>query len=144
MIRGADFRADWPTGLRPRVHHFVFEATMSASASSGHRDYSTVYEKIPKTVATAVLAAFCSPGCRNTASGNHQRLMANQIGCECRQSIILALGPAVLDPNVATLCETCFAQALVKRPQATCEQIRRFAAEKSNDWHLRLLRTRRE
>src|SRR5262249_18830608 len=55
----------------------------------------------------------CS-GCATWRS-NHTHLTADQIGCQCRQAIILAVCPAEFDRHVTALDATSLAQAWAKR-----------------------------
>ena len=86
---------------------------------------------------------FCCKCRRSTAGrGNRSHPTTNQIGSQCRQSIVVALSPAVFDRNVPALDVTRFAQALVERSHTTRPQVKRFASEKPNHRHCRLLRAR--
>ena len=60
---------------------------------------------------------------RTTGRSNHGHLTANQIGRQCRQSIILAVRPAVFDRDVSALDIAGFAQALAKRAQAIARTV---------------------
>ena len=84
--------------------------------------------------------------CRGSAPGcdDHVHLPANQIGRQRRQSIILTLGPAVLDRHVAALDIAGFAQALAECGDVARERVRRPAVKKPDHRHRRLLRPRRE
>jgi hypothetical protein len=83
--------------------------------------------------------------CRSTRRReDHGRLTANEIGRQCRQSIVLAVRPAVFDGYVPALDKAGFAQALVKREQAARRQRRRFAAKEPDHRHHCLLRARRK
>src|SRR5262249_2719282 len=63
-----------------------------------------------------------------------------------RQSIILTLGPTVLDCHVSALDISRFTEDLAERAQTICNhRVGRYAAaEETNNWHSHLLRTRRE
>ena len=65
--------------------------------------------------------------CRRSAAGrdNHGHLAANQIGRQCRQSIVLALRPAIFDRHVPALDVAGFAQALAERAQTAAYRVRR-------------------
>src|SRR5262249_7047792 len=65
--------------------------------------------------------------------------MTNQIGGQHRQSIVLTLCPAILEPHVPALVISHFAQALMEREQTVRPQIGRRAAEESDHWRHRLL-----
>jgi hypothetical protein len=71
-------------------------------------------------------------------------LAVNQIGRQCRQSVILAVRPAKFDCHIAAPDETSFAQTLVERAQTVRHFVGRSDAEKPCDRHRRLLRARRE
>jgi hypothetical protein len=83
---------------------------------------------------------------RSCAAGrdNHIHLTANQIGRQCRQSVILAVRPAKFDCHIAAPDETSFAQTLVERAQIVRHFVGRSDAEKPCDRHRRLLRPCRE
>jgi hypothetical protein len=69
-------------------------------------------------------------------------LPADQVGRQSRQSIILALCPAVFDLDVTAFDMTGFGQPLTERAQAAREQLGRLAAQKSDHRHRFLLRAR--
>src|SRR5262249_56303899 len=73
-------------------------------------------------------------------------LTVNQFGRKHRQSIILALGPAIFDPDVLAFDISCLFQSLAERTQAdrVSGQVRRCAAEEPDHWHRGLPRARRE
>ena len=81
---------------------------------------------------------------QETIRGNHGHLATNQIGRQCRQAIVLALGPGIFDRYVLALDIAGFTQALPERAQACSEQFRRFALKEPDHRHRRLLRPRRE
>src|SRR5262249_37118776 len=56
----------------------------------------------------------CEAGCGRGACGDDGHLTTNQIGCQRRQSVILATRPAILDRHVATFDKAGFLQALAK------------------------------
>ena len=96
-----------------------------------------------KTMGIVVVAALAA----NTAGairGDHGHLSANQIGRRARQSIDLALGPAVFDRHVLALDIAALLKALAERAQVVCKRDWRSAVEKPNHRHRRLLRARRE
>jgi hypothetical protein len=68
----------------------------------------------------------------------------HQIGSQCRQSIVVALSPAIFDRHVLAVDVPRFAQTLVERTHTTSPQVKRFAAEQSNHRRCRLLRARRK
>ena len=83
--------------------------------------------------------------CRGVGVGNdHHDPAANQIGGERRQSIILALRPAVFDRHVPALDSAGFVQALAECSEPLRERPRRHPAEEPNHRHRRLLRARGE
>src|ERR1700747_1125996 len=55
--------------------------------------------------------------CRRSTAGrcNHAHLTTNQIGGECRQSIVMALGPAVFDRHILSVAVPRLAKASVER-----------------------------
>src|SRR5262249_51166736 len=82
---------------------------------------------------------------RGTASrDDHGNLLANQIGRQFRQTIVLPAGPAIHDPYVLTLDIAVLLQALAKSAQAVLEHLRRCGTEEPNDRHRPLLRPRRK
>ena len=78
---------------------------------------------------------------RATRRDNHVHPTANQIGRQNRQPIVLAFCPAKIDRYIATLDKAGIAQALAKRAQRACVQVRRRTAEKADHRHC-LLRGR--
>jgi hypothetical protein len=71
-------------------------------------------------------------------------LAPDQVGHQRRKSIILAICPAVFNRHVVAIDIARLAQPLTERSRKIREQVRRFAIEKSDDWHCRLLRARRD
>src|SRR5262245_12502602 len=69
-------------------------------------------------------------------------LTANEIGRQRRHSVILALGPAVLDRDVAALDEASFLQASAEAGDEMRERTGRRRAEKPHHRHRCLLRAR--
>ena len=63
----------------------------------------------------AVAAFAASAAGMNAGRSNHGHLTTNQIGRQSRQSIVLALRPAVFDRHVPALDIAGFAQALAER-----------------------------
>ena len=59
----------------------------------------------------------CRQRRRSATADNHGHLTANQIGRQCRQSIVFALRPAIFDRHVPALDIAGFAQALAERAQ---------------------------
>ncbi len=76
--------------------------------------------------------------------GNHGDLTANQIGRQCRQSIVLAIRPAKFDRHVVALDIARFAQAFPERAYKTRVLVRRSAVEEADNRQGRLLSARRE
>ena len=66
-----------------------------------------------KTIGIVVVAALAAVRCR--PRDDHGHLTADQIGRQRRQSIVLALGPAVFDRDVLALDIAGFVQALPER-----------------------------
>src|SRR5262249_14990239 len=71
-------------------------------------------------------------------------LTANEIGHQRRHSVILALGPAILDREVAALDEASFLQAPAEAGDEMREGTGRRRAEKPHHRHCCLLRARRQ
>src|SRR5262245_59587728 len=71
-------------------------------------------------------------------------MMADQIRCQFRQTIVLTFRPTVRDQNIVAFDIAGFIEAFSKcgQPMGLCAS--RRAAEKSNHRHCRLLRPRRE
>src|SRR5882762_6798839 len=63
---------------------------------------------------------------------------------QCRQSIILAVRPAIFDRHVLALDISCILQSLAERVQTDRISVRRCAAKKPDHRHSALLRTRGE
>src|SRR5205823_12591543 len=83
--------------------------------------------------------------CRWSGSrNNHVHLTADQLSRQCRQSVILLVGPEILDPDVPALDKAGFAEALPECCDHRLIAARRRAAEQTDHRHRRLLRTRRE
>src|SRR5262249_5252757 len=76
--------------------------------------------------------------------GDHSHMTADEIIGECGQSIVLAIGPAVLDRRILALDIAGFAQAPTESGYAGGECYSRSAVEETNHWHRSLLRARRE
>ena len=77
--------------------------------------------------------------------GNHGHLTANQIGRQRRQSIVLAVRPAIFDRDVLALDIAGFASGPGgTRADGMRVRVRRCAAEEPDHRHRRLLRARRE
>jgi hypothetical protein len=70
--------------------------------------------------------------------------MPKQLADECRQSIVLALGPAIFDRDVLPLDVSALLQPLMECCECIGGLARGPTAEKADHRHRRLLRTRRE
>src|SRR5262245_48383478 len=70
--------------------------------------------------------------------------MADQIGRQCWQSIVLVICPAVFDRDVLALDIAGLFQASTERGQEMWVRTGRLGAEPSDHRHRRLLRPRRE
>jgi len=81
---------------------------------------------------------------RLAVRGNHGHLAANQIGCQCRQSIAVPFRPAVFDRHVPALDIAGFHQALAKRGQEVCILFGRPCVQEADHRHRWLLRACRE
>jgi len=79
---------------------------------------------------------------RDAGSGNHGYLTTNQIGCQGRQSIILALCPTVFDGDILALDVAGIVQTLAEGGQTEIVGLWGPGAEKA-DHRLRLLRAGR-
>jgi hypothetical protein len=62
-------------------------------------------------------------------------LPADQICRECRQSIVLALGPAILDRDIAALGKSALAKAFAEGFEAAGEGLRGFRTDIPDQWH---------
>src|SRR6516225_2393907 len=116
----------------------VAVGTSSCSTSSCFGPSSTPIEVAPVMLPPGLLRLATSPsairiarcreddgyrgGCRfgsercrmATGCGNHGHLSANQIGRQCRQSIVLVLRPAILDRDVVAFDIANFVQPLTE------------------------------
>ena len=71
---------------------------------------------ITKTIGIVVVAALAASAAGGAAArDDHGHLTADQIGRQCRQSIILTLRPAIFDRHILALDIAGFAQALAER-----------------------------
>src|SRR5262245_63506283 len=68
----------------------------------------------------------------------------NQIGSECRQTVVLALRPAIFDHHIAAFDEAGFAQATAKCVHELPEGTLLRTIEEPDHWHRWLLRPRRK
>ena len=76
--------------------------------------------------------------------GDHGHLSANQIGHQCRQAIVLALQPVVLDCHVLAFDGAGFVEAFAERGRIARVGIGRSVSDKPDHRHRRLLCARRE
>src|SRR4030095_3280748 len=67
-------------------------------------------------------------------------LAANEIGGQCGHSLVLALGPAVLDRDIVALDEAGFLETFAEAGDEMREWTGRSGTEESDHWHCRLLR----
>src|SRR5262249_36029777 len=83
---------------------------------------------------------------RRPAAGDsdHRHWAANQIGHQCRQPIVLALQPVVLDSDVLPFDVTGFLETFTECGHITRADFRRPRVKKTDHWHRRLLRPRRQ
>src|SRR5262245_34740381 len=81
---------------------------------------------------------------RTAGSRDHGDRPARELGRQRRQSISSALGPAVIDADIAMLDIASLAQAAPERRDEVRELAGRFQAEKPDHRHRRLLRMRRD
>src|SRR5262249_44030257 len=90
----------------------------------------------------------CPLGCERRSysarCGDHVHGSANQLGRQCRQSIVLVLRPAIFDNGIAALDIARFVEPLVECHEHAGETVRGPAVEKPDHWHCRLLRPPRE
>jgi hypothetical protein len=75
---------------------------------------------------------------------NHCHLPASQLLGKRRQPLIFPIRPAVFHDKIATFNKACFIQALVEGAHELLILIPRFAVEKPDRRHRRLLRVRPE
>jgi hypothetical protein len=76
--------------------------------------------------------------------GDDRHPAADQIGRQFRQPIVLILRPAVLDRHVLALDVAGFVQPFAKRRRTMRHRIGQTRFKISDDWHSRLLPTRRK
>src|SRR5262249_15595861 len=83
---------------------------------------------------------------RRPAAGDsdHRHWAANQIGDQCRQPIILALQPVVLDSDVLPFAVTGFLETFTERGHISRTDFRSPRVKKRDHRHRRLLRARRQ
>src|SRR5262245_29560302 len=98
-----------------------------------------------KTIGVLAVAAFCCLGrVRTPRRGDHSHMTADEIIGEGGQSIVVAIGPTVLDRRILAPDIAGFAQALTESGYAGGECYSRRAVEGTNHRHRRLLRARCE
>jgi 2-succinyl-5-enolpyruvyl-6-hydroxy-3-cyclohexene-1-carboxylate synthase len=71
-------------------------------------------------------------------------LLTNELGSEFRQSIVLTLGPPIVEGDVLTFNKAFFVESLANDRNERSVDVRRTAAEQSNHRKRTLLRARRE
>jgi hypothetical protein len=84
-------------------------------------------------------------GCQGrwqTPERNHSDLTLNQLGSQRRQSIVLAVRPAILELHVLAVDVAGFVQPLAKRTQLVLIPNGRRAPEVTDNGHTDLLRAR--
>ena len=79
-----------------------------------------------KTVGTVVVTALAASAAGVLVAASHGHRTMNQFRRQRRQSLVLAMRPAVLDRDVLPLDIAGFAQALAKRLQKPAVQLRAF------------------
>ena len=89
--------------------------------------------------------SFCRLGAEAEAGGgDHRHAAAHQFGHDCREALVLALHPVVLDGHVLALDVAGFAEAHAERRGVARRVLGRPAVDEANHRHRRLLRARRE
>src|SRR5262249_58878888 len=78
------------------------------------------------------------------AREDHAHLPADQIGRQCRQSVVVTFRPAVFDRHILAFDIARFLQTLVERRDLLAQRSGRCGIEEAGHRHRRLLRTRRE
>src|SRR5262249_46723500 len=98
------------------------------------------------TIGITVFAALTARnGSRRTAGHDDNRdPTANEFGRQLRHTIILALGPAILDRDVLPFDKADFAETSAECRKIQRERIERAKSKKSDHRHRRLLRVPRE
>src|SRR5262249_12249298 len=86
----------------------------------------------------------CCQRRRSTARCNHGHPSMNQFSGQRRQAIVMAISPTVLNPEVLSVDETRFTQALPERCHTIGVRLRRPGAEGTDRRDTRLLCARRE
>ena len=69
----------------------------------------------PKTIGIVAVAALAASAAAGAGRGDHGHLSADQIGHQCRQAIVLALQPVVLDRHVLAFDVAGFVEAFAER-----------------------------
>src|SRR5262249_39729273 len=75
---------------------------------------------------------------------DHSYTMLDEIGCQCRQTIVIAFCPTILDGNIAAFRETSLIETAPEAGEERLPSAGGPATQESDDWHRRLLRARRE
>src|SRR5262249_30880167 len=86
----------------------------------------------------------CQRGPDASRRSDDADLMPNQVADECRQSIVLTLGPAIFDRNVLPLDVSALLQSLMECRECIGGLAGGPTAEKADHGQHRLLRARRE
>jgi hypothetical protein len=71
-------------------------------------------------------------------------LPLHEISDQRAQSIVLAIGPTIIDDDVSITDESGFTEALLEHRDERRVRDKRTGAEQTDHWHRRLLRARRE
>jgi hypothetical protein len=79
-----------------------------------------------------------------SARDDHAHLPVDQIGRQCRQSVVLTFRPAVFDHDVLAFDIVRFLQTLVERRDLLAQLSGRCGIEEPDHRHRRLLRPRRQ
>ena len=98
----------------------------------------------PKTIGIVAVAALAASAGRVAGRGDHGHLSADQIGHQCRQAIVLALQPVVLDRHVLAFDVAGFVETFAERGHIARGGIGRPVVDKPDHRQRRLLRARRE
>ena len=83
-------------------------------------------------------------GRSTSARDDHAHLPADQIGRQCRQSVVLTFRPTVFDRHILPFDITRFFQTLAERRDLLAERSSRCGIKEADHRHRRLLRARRE
>src|SRR5262249_6161206 len=78
-----------------------------------------------------------------SARDDHAHLPADEIGDQCRESVVLTFRPTVFDRHILAFAITRFLQTLAERPDLLPHRSGRSGIEEADHGHRRLLRARR-